>query len=745
MTLLGHIIAFGVRQTLGLATAAVKTASIDHGQALSNAIARANDRAWQVLTVALGGGSLLDRVRVSISADQRGVRDEVRRFLEAPVGLPPLSDDDRAACLRELRQLGRAGRLDSTDLTAEQFVAPAAHFERYSDPTALAAAARRAAAHAADGLDAVAAPRLAALLRLPTADGQPPLVAAAFAFFFRREVVRNKELFPDLALDGLRSLGEAQERGFAKLEEGLGDRLDQLGQRLFDELADLNDEVQDVGAGVNELHAKVDELPDAVRVAVRAEVRDGLRELREANAVRATADGPLPVSVTSSRERDKLRRVRDRMRERPELFEGDDWSVLGDVEAAAGEYGEACQSHRKTAEVAHEAGDAGREAAARFKEYRDACQQGDFTAALTALREAVALDRRRELFPFRQYEPVRILGAGGFGVVFECRHRFKLDHDRNAVRVAVKALYDDCLGRPIHEVFAEAHTVAGLRHDNVIGIEYWAFADLDAESRPFLVLEYFDGVTLDVLGKLPVADVLPIARQIAAALTAAHAAGVWHRDLKPGNVLVRREADGIWRVKVIDFGLSLIADAKRETQRQTSTPRGGSVRERSFDGTWQFASPEQKGEIKAKVDGRSDVYSFGKTVLAALFGHPESLPRLFAAKDVPAAVKELLTACVSHEPDDRPADFAVVLAVLDGVLNPAPQSPPVEDRNAAPTTRPAAVVPAEAHRRPPATDPVPPIRERKPGDILTLRVPLKPTGKVRPGHVVSLTWTPVAR
>ena len=75
------------------------------------------------------------------------------------------------------------------------------------------------------------------------------------------------------------------------------------------------------------------------------------------------------------------------------------------------------------------------------------------------------------------------------------------------------------------------------------------------------MLEYFDGETLDKLGALSVADAIAIALQAARALHAAHAAGVFHRDFKPANVMAKKEK-GAWIVKVIDFGLALPAGTR---------------------------------------------------------------------------------------------------------------------------------------------------------------------------------------
>jgi serine/threonine protein kinase len=213
-----------------------------------------------------------------------------------------------------------------------------------------------------------------------------------------------------------------------------------------------------------------------------------------------------------------------------------------------------------------------------------------------------------------------VLGVGGFGAVFRCRDRYSNEE------VAIKALLDADLARDLNEVFAEAHALRRLNHPGIVRILDQAFADFDAEQRPYFVLEYFPGVSLDAHrqqhGPLAPADLLPLARAVAAAVHAAHQAGILHRDLKPANVLARRTEAG-WETRVIDFGLAVRHTAA--VQATVAVPSDKrSQRERSFAGTLRYAAPEQKGELPGVALGRySDVYAFGKTCQELLFGHTE--------------------------------------------------------------------------------------------------------------------------
>jgi hypothetical protein len=203
------LVGFGLRQILGDAAGpildAVESANhilnivkqyfTDHSRALPRALAKANDHAWQALGVALAGDGLLDRVKVFFaSGDDKGVREQVSRFLAAkPFAYEGTPADFRRACLNELTRARKAGVLAADRLDARDVARQAADFRRYTDPKGLIDGARQAVAAVADAL-AADNPRLAHLLRQPTPGGGPPLLAAAFAYFFRRQVEGNDEL-----------------------------------------------------------------------------------------------------------------------------------------------------------------------------------------------------------------------------------------------------------------------------------------------------------------------------------------------------------------------------------------------------------------------------------------------------------------------------------------------------------------------------------------------------------------------
>src|SRR5215469_11422134 len=150
-----------------------------------------------------------------------------------------------------------------------------------------------------------------------------------------------------------------------------------------------------------------------------------------------------------------------------------------------------------------------------------------------------------------QYEILSALGAGGMGEVYRARDT-KLGRD-----VALKVL-PDSLGHDLERLARferEAHLLATLNHAHIAHIHGFE----DSTGVPALVMELVEGPTLAdqiAQGPIPLDEALPIAKQIAEALEAAHEQGIVHRDLKPANIKIRAEGT----VKVLDFGLAKAFD-----------------------------------------------------------------------------------------------------------------------------------------------------------------------------------------
>ena len=269
------------------------------------------------------------------------------------------------------------------------------------------------------------------------------------------------------------------------------------------------------------------------------------------------------------------------------------------------------------------------------------------------------------------------IGQGGMGQVFRARDT-KLNRD-----VALKVLPDSFAHdtERVARFTREAQTLAALNHPNIAAI----YGLAEEGSLTALVMELVEGDDLAqriARGAIPLDEVLPVARQIADALEAAHEQGIVHRDLKPANIKVR--PDGT--VKVLDFGLAKAMErgpatgdhgpgvADSPTITTPAMTQAGMIL-----GTAAYMSPEQaKGR---PADKRSDVWSFGCVLYEMLSGR-----RVFEAEDVsetlamvlrgepdwtalpaglPGPVVKLLRGCLTRDRRQRIADFSTVRFVID--------------------------------------------------------------------------------
>ena len=246
------------------------------------------------------------------------------------------------------------------------------------------------------------------------------------------------------------------------------------------------------------------------------------------------------------------------------------------------------------------------------------------------------------------YEIVAPLGAGGMGEVYRARDT-KLNRD-----VAIKILPDVFAhdAERVARFTREAQTLASLNHPNIAQI-YGVIQEDQPAHLHALVMELVEGEDLSTIiarGALPLADALPIAKQIAQALEAAHDQGIIHRDLKPANVKVR--ADGT--VKVLDFGLAKAlapsgASATADAMNSPTLTARGRLRQGSGEpgtemgmiiGTAAYMAPEQaKGKV---VDRRADIWAYGVVLYEMLTSR-----RAFPGEDV----SETLASVLKSEPD----------------------------------------------------------------------------------------------
>jgi serine/threonine protein kinase len=211
--------------------------------------------------------------------------------------------------------------------------------------------------------------------------------------------------------------------------------------------------------------------------------------------------------------------------------------------------------------------------------------------------------------PFGTYQIAECLGAGGMGEVYRARDT-RLGRDV-AIKVLPAAFVMD--QERLSRFEREARLLAALNHPHIGAI----YGLENVNGVRALVLELVDGETLAnriARGALSLADALPIARQIAEALEAAHEKGIVHRDLKPANIKIT--STGV--VKVLDFGLAKAGDGAAPDRSRSPTVTIGATKEGVLLGTAAYMSPEQaRGQV---VDKRTDIWAFGCVLYEMLTG-----------------------------------------------------------------------------------------------------------------------------
>ncbi len=266
---------------------------------------------------------------------------------------------------------------------------------------------------------------------------------------------------------------------------------------------------------------------------------------------------------------------------------------------------------------------------------------------------------------FSHYQILSKIGAGGMGEVYLARDA-RLDR-----RVAIKVLPPHFTADPsrLQRFAREAKAASVLNHPSILTIYEIGQVRTESGLVHFIATEYVEGATLRArLAESPMTlrEALDAAIQIAAALDAAHRAGIIHRDIKPENLMLR--PDGL--VKVLDFGLAKLTVAQPIVElhaNSTSTAQGMLL------GTPRYMSPEQaRGR---KVDARSDIFSLGSVLYEMLTGRPpfqgESLADLFAeilqkeppplaqfvaqipAGQIPAGMQRIVSRAIAKECADR--------------------------------------------------------------------------------------------
>jgi eukaryotic-like serine/threonine-protein kinase len=270
-----------------------------------------------------------------------------------------------------------------------------------------------------------------------------------------------------------------------------------------------------------------------------------------------------------------------------------------------------------------------------------------------------------------RYEIRSLLGAGGMGEVY-------LAHDSQMRRLVALKFLPESLTREedrLRRFEQEAYAASGLNHPHILTI----YEIGEIEQRRFIAMEYVEGETLRqhiaqatassspdgvVASGMKLGHALDIAIQIASALAASQSAGIAHRDIKPDNIMIRR--DGY--IKVLDFGLAKLTERPETTDTEAPTRALVNTSPGAVMGTVNYMSPEQ---ASAKVvDARTDIWSLGVVLYEMVTGKTpfsgptpshvivaitdkEPPPLARHVSDVPEALEWIVTKALTKDRDDR--------------------------------------------------------------------------------------------
>jgi serine/threonine-protein kinase len=275
-----------------------------------------------------------------------------------------------------------------------------------------------------------------------------------------------------------------------------------------------------------------------------------------------------------------------------------------------------------------------------------------------------------------QYTLLSKISQGGMGAIYKAKNRY------TGAMVAIKVLLlEKAQGREkaMQRFVTEAKAASSLRHPLICPVHDFGITE---NKVPYLIMDWIDGIALGKKitrdSNMQVGEALRVFEQVATALAYMHQNKVVHRDMKPDNIMLSRDAEGRTIVHLVDFGIAkVMPDEEQGSTHALQLTSDGAV-----VGTPLFMSPEQARGL-ADVDWRSDIYSFGCVMYFVLTGEPPFVgptvidtiakhlhqpPKEFPARlKIPAPLRLLVFKCLEKSPDDRYQNVEQILTDLTKV------------------------------------------------------------------------------
>jgi formylglycine-generating enzyme required for sulfatase activity/tetratricopeptide (TPR) repeat protein len=322
--------------------------------------------------------------------------------------------------------------------------------------------------------------------------------------------------------------------------------------------------------------------------------------------------------------------------------------LAGTVVSSTGEIAEAENLFIQARDCAQNKAD---KALASFNLFQVRLRRQAYPDALADLQSAIGLDPNYALHDIGRYPIKQLLGAGGMGGVFLCEDKLKKR------LVAVKCFWEKRQGK-YENVFKEAMMMDKIAGEYVPEPLNCGYVNAVQQEKPYFVTEYIEGALdgeawIEKYGKLDVSTGLEVGIHIAKGLQLAHEHKIYHLDLKPANLLLKRTKTGI-RVKIIDFGLARVGSSLRD-----SVLQGGATGKTQFGqmiiGTLYYAPPEQLGHGEyGEPSAQSDLYAFGASLYRLMSGEIPQPLNPECLTEAPPALFQLLCQCLNRIPEQRP-------------------------------------------------------------------------------------------